>query len=72
MKITLSSRGLIQVLNEPDAGDPNITEKMRFGVLLFLSHYIHPDLKAQYLMEECPKTLWNELKARYKKQKQLV
>jgi len=27
MKISLSSRGLIQVLNEPEAGDPNITEK---------------------------------------------
>jgi len=27
MKIILSSRGLIQVLNEPEAGDPNITER---------------------------------------------
>ena len=72
MKISLSSRGLIQVLNEPEAGDPDITEKMRFGVLLLLRHYIHPDLKAQYLMEENPKALWNALKARYEKQKQLV
>ena len=45
---------------------------MRFGVLLLLRHYIHPDLKAQYLMEENPKALWNALKARYEKQKQLV
>jgi hypothetical protein len=27
MKISLSSRGLIQVLNESEVGDPNTTEK---------------------------------------------
>ena len=49
MKISLSSRGLIQVLNEPEAGGPDITEKMRFGVLLLLRHYIHPDIKGSVL-----------------------
>jgi hypothetical protein len=40
---------------------------MRYGVLLLLRHYIHPDLKAQYLMEESPKALWAALKAWYEK-----
>jgi hypothetical protein len=69
MKINLSSWWLIQVLNEPEAGDPNIIEKIRFGVLLLLRHYIHPDLKAQYLIEERPKASWNALKAQYEKKK---
>jgi hypothetical protein len=72
MKINLTSRGLIQVLTEPEAGDPNITDQQRSGVLLLLRHYIHPDLKAQYLLEESPRSLWNALKAWYEKQKLLV
>lgn len=72
MKISLTCRNLYQVITEPEAGDPTITSSQRSGVLLLLRNYIHPDLKAQYLMEENPQALWNALKARYEKQKELI
>lgn len=72
MKISLTSRDLLHVINEPATGDTTITPSQRSGVLLLLRNYIHPDLKAQYLMEESPRDLWNALKARYDKQKELI
>ena len=72
MKICLHSCGLNGVLNEPEAGNPTMTDQMGYGTLSILRKFIHRDHKAEYLLEENPKTLWLALKAHYDRQRELI
>ena len=40
--------------------------------LTLLGVYIHKHLKAEYIMIENPRELWNSLKERYEQQKELI
>ena len=40
--------------------------------LIFLCHYIHDDLKNEYLSEEDPASLWKSLKDRFEHQKMVI
>ena len=40
--------------------------------LIFLRHYLHEDLKNEYLTVKDPSTLWNDLKDRFDHQKTVI
>ena len=65
IKVSLSTHGLYQCLTPPGANDPLIADAMKFGTLYIIRNPIHPDLKAEYMLEEDPHKLWNSLKERY-------
>jgi hypothetical protein len=64
MKLSLSSRGLLPVLNEQAANAPAIPDFIKASALLLITNNVHSDLKTEYLMEENPHTLWLALKKR--------
>ena len=57
IKVSLSTRGLYQCLTPPGANDPPIEDAMKFGALYIIRNHIHPDLKAEYMLEEDPHKL---------------
>ena len=57
MKLSLSSRGLLPVLNEQPENAPPIPDYIKASALLLLGNNIHSDLKTEYLMKENPHTL---------------
>ena len=72
MKLSLSSRGLLPVLNEQPENAPLILDYIKASALLLLGNNIHSDLKTEYLMEENPRTLWLALKRRYEQRKSVI
>ena len=70
MKLSLSSRGLLPVLNEQPENAQLILDYIKASALLLLGNNIHSDLKTEYLMEENPRTLWLALKRRYEQRKE--
>lgn len=71
IKITLASRELLSTIQEPQTGVA-ISDKKNYTALALLRYYIHKDLKAEYLMIESPRALWDALKERYEQQKELI
>ena len=56
----------------PEEGVAQLEDQHVYTVLYLIRSHIHPDLKAEYLLEENPRNLWNSLKQRYEQQKALV
>lgn len=71
IKITLASRGLLATIEAAQAGVV-LQDKQIYTALVLLRFYIHKDLKAEYLMIENPRELWDALKERYEQQKELI
>ena len=54
MKISLLSRGLTMMLNPSQEGDPPLQNQIKYEVLYFIRHHLHPDLKSEYLKDDNP------------------
>jgi len=70
-KIMLKARDCIHAISEPNAQNP-VTDTIKYKTLFYLRHHLHPDLKNEYIMEEDPKALWDDLKERYNQQKAII
>ena len=66
-----ASHGLLATIQEPQDGD-FVQEKEIYNSLALLRFYVHRDLKAEYIMIENPRELWNALEERYEQQKELI
>jgi len=71
IKISLASRCLLATIDVAQAGVV-LQDKQIYTALALLRFYIHKDLKAEYLMIENPRELWDTLKERYEQQKELI
>ena len=65
VKVSLSWRGLYRAVAPPVEGAEPLDDQYVFSALYIIRSYIHPDLKAEYLLEENPRNLWTSLKKRY-------
>jgi len=72
VKVSLASRGLYRAVLPPEEGVAPLEDQHVYTALYLIRSHIHPDLKAEYLLEENPRNLWNSLKQRYEQQKALV
>ena len=72
VKVSLASRGLYRAVLPPKEGVAPLDDQHVYTALYLIRSHIHPDLKAEYLLEENPRNLWNSLKQRYEQQKALV
>jgi hypothetical protein len=72
VKVSLSSRGLYRAVLPPEDGVAPLEDQHVYTALYIIRSHIHPDLKAEYLLEENPHNLWTSLKQRYEQQKALV
>jgi hypothetical protein len=59
----------IEALKEGEAALP---EPNKYHALFIIRNHIHPDLKAEYMMEEDPRALWLALQQRYEQQKAVI
>ena len=72
VKVSLSWRGLYRAVAPPQEGVAPLDDQYVFSALYIIRSHIHPDLKAEYLLEENPWNLWTSLKKRYEQQKALI
>nr|ABF96510.1 retrotransposon protein, putative, Ty1-copia subclass [Oryza sativa Japonica Group] len=72
IKINFASRGILNTIEEPNDGDPEIEPRKLNTALFLLRLYIHKDLKHEYMLETSPLNLWKALKERYDQQKELI
>ena len=72
VKISLASRGILPALTPPAEREAQLTEPLKYSALFIIRNHIHPDLKAEYVMEEEPSALWIALKTRYEQQKAVI
>jgi hypothetical protein len=72
LKVSLSLRGLYSAITAPQEGVAPLADKFKYNALFIIRNHIHPDLKAEYLMEEDPRVLWEALQQRYEQQKALL
>jgi hypothetical protein len=57
LKVSLSLRGLYLAISAPQEGVPPLADNFKYNALFIIRNHIHPDLKAEYLMEEDPRAL---------------
>jgi hypothetical protein len=48
---------IYSVISPPQEGVAHLTDNFKYNVLFIIRKHIHPDLKAEYLMEEDPRAL---------------
>ena len=72
IKVSLASRGLYQAVLPLQEGVAPLDDQHIYTALYIIRSHIHPDLKAEYLLEENPRNLWKSLKQRYEQQKALL
>src|SRR6185312_6818943 len=72
IKVSLASRGLYQAVLPLQEGVAPLDDQHVYTALYIIRSHIHPDLKAEYLLEENPRNLWKSLKQRYEQQKALL
>ena len=72
VKVSLLSRRLYRAVAPPVEGAEPLDDQYVFSALYIIRSHIHPDLKAEYLLEENPRNLWTSLKKRYEQQKALI
>ncbi|XP_052152549.1 uncharacterized protein LOC127770786 [Oryza glaberrima] len=72
IKINFASRGILNTIEEPNDGDPEIEPKKLNTTLFLLRLYIHKDLKYEYMLGTSLLNLWKALKERYDQQKELI
>jgi hypothetical protein len=65
LKVSLSLRGMFKAIKAPKEGATALSEPNKYHALFIIRNHIHPDLKAEYLMEEDPRALWLALQQRY-------
>ena len=65
IKVSLSRCGLYACLSDSETSTKSMTEKNKYEALYIIRNHIHLDLKSEYIMEENPRALWNNLKQRY-------
>jgi hypothetical protein len=57
LKVSLSLRGLYSIITAPQEGVTPLADNFKYNALFIIRNQIHPDLKAEYLMEEDPRAL---------------
>ena len=65
LKVSLSLRGMYQAIEAPQQGVAPLAVHLKDNALFIIRNHIHPDLKAEYQMEEDPRALWLALQQRY-------
>ena len=58
LKVSLSLRGMYEAIAPPQEGVAPLAAPLKYNALFIIRNHIHPDLKAEYLMEEDPRALW--------------
>jgi hypothetical protein len=61
LKVSLSLRRLYSAITTPQEGVAPLTDNFKYNALFIIRNHIHPYLKAEYLMEEDPRALWEAL-----------
>ena len=69
INVSLASCGLYHVVLPQQEGVAPLDDQHVYMALYLIRSHIHPDLKAEYLLEENPRNLWNSRKQRYEQQK---
>jgi len=72
LKVSLSLRGMYEAIAPPQEGVAPLTAPLKYNALFIIRNHIHPDLKAEYLMEEDPRALWLALQTWYEQQKVVI
>jgi hypothetical protein len=72
IKISLASKNILSALLPPAERTEPLHDAYKYNALYILRHHLHPDLKAEYVMEEEPNVLWLSLKDRYEQQKAVI
>jgi hypothetical protein len=62
-------RRLYSAISTPQEGVASLVDNFKYNALFIIRNHIHPDLKAEYLMEEDPRALCEALQQRYEQQK---
>jgi hypothetical protein len=71
-KVSLSLRGMYKAIAPPKQRVAPLADPLKYNALFIIRNHIHPDLKAEYLMEEDSHTLWLALQTRYEQQKAVI
>ena len=72
IKISLASKNILSALLPPNERVDPLHDAYKYNALYIIRHHLHPDLKAEYVMEEEPNVLWLSLKNRYEQQKAVI
>jgi hypothetical protein len=65
VKISLASRGILPAHSPPADRWTGFLDTYKYNALFIIRNHLHPDLKAEYVMEEELHSLWVALKRRY-------
>jgi hypothetical protein len=72
VKISLTLRGMYEVIIPPVERTIPLLEPFKYNALYIIMNHIHNDLKSRYVMEEEPSTLWVTLQTCYEQQKVVI
>jgi hypothetical protein len=72
LKVSLSLLGMYKAIAPPQQRVASLAEPLKYNALFIIRNHIHPDLKAQYLMEEDSRALWLALQTRFEQQKAVI
>jgi hypothetical protein len=72
IKISLASKNILSALLPPNERVEPLHDAYKYNAFYIIRHHLHPDLKAEYVMEEEPNVLWLSLKNRYEQQKVVI
>ena len=72
IKISLASKNILSALLPPTERVEPLHDAYKYNALYIIRNHLHPDLKAEYVMEEEPNVLWLSLKNRYEQQKAVI
>jgi hypothetical protein len=72
VKISLTLRGMYEVIIPPVERTVPLLEPFKYNALYIIRNHIHNDLKSRYVMEEEPSTLWVTLQTCYEQQKVVI
>jgi hypothetical protein len=56
---------MYEAIAPPQQGVDPLAESLNYNALFIIRNHIHPDLKAEYLIEEDPRALWLALQTQY-------
>jgi hypothetical protein len=71
-KITFSLQGMYEAILPPAKRTLELTYQYKYNILYIIRHYIHPDLKSEYVMEMESNNIWSTLQTRYEQQKVVI
>jgi hypothetical protein len=72
INISLALREMYETITPPAERQQELLPTYQYNILYIIRHYIHPDLKSEYVLKEEPKTLWVALRNRYEQQKVVI